>query len=382
MIIVSFIFFTYLITIGVFAFGYEKIKEFTFKELDVKTKFTIVIPFRNEAKNLPKLLASINCLDYPTANVEFLFVDDASTDDSVNLINCHFERSREALDCNQAKPNITIIKNVRVSNSPKKDAITTALKISANEWIITTDADCILPEKWLKTIDNFIQQNDCNLVVAPVTYVANKSLLHQFQLLDFLSLQASTISGFGLDNPFLCNGANLAYKKTVFEKVNGFNNNNSIASGDDIFLLEKFLQFDASKVAYLKSYDAIVKTFPVNTFSDLIHQRVRWASKTANYNLFFGKLIGVLILLGNSIIVLSPVFIFYEIISITTAIGYFLMKLFIDFILLEKISSFYKQKLPFLSYACSSILYPYFIMFVALKSLFSNYKWKGRTFKK
>ena len=239
-----------------------------------------------------------------------------------------------------------------------------------------------MPKKWLKTIDNFIQQNDCNFVVAPVTYIVNKSLLQQFQLLDFLSLQASTISGFGLGNPFLCNGANLAYKKTVFEKVNGFNNNNAIASGDDIFLLEKFLQFDASKVAYLKSQKAIVKTFPVNTFNDLLHQRVRWASKTANYNLLFGKLIGVLVLVGNSIIALSPILIFYEVISITTVISYFLMKLLFDYILLEKISNFYNQKSSFLSYLCSSILYPYFILLVALKSLFSDYKWKGRTFKK
>ena len=382
MIIVSVIFFTYLITIGVFAFGYEKIKEFSFKKLDVKTKFTIVIPFRNEAKNLPKLLTSINNLDYPTTLVEFLFVDDNSTDDSVNLINCHFEGSREVLGRNSTQPNISIIKNVRFSNSPKKDAITTALKASVNDWIITTDADCILPEKWLKTIDNFIQQNDCNLIVAPVTYIANKSLLHQFQLLDFLSLQASTISGFGLGNPFLCNGANLAYKKTVFEEVNGFDNNNFIASGDDIFLLEKFLQFDTSKVAYLKSQQAIVKTFPVNTFSNLIHQRVRWASKTANYNLFFGKLIGAFILLGNSVIALSPMLIFYEVISITVAVNYFLMKLLFDYILLEKISVFYKQKLPFLSYLSSSVLYPYFTLLIALKSIFSSYNWKGRTFKK
>ena len=382
MIIVSIIFFIYLITIGVFAFGYGRIKEFVFKEFDVETKFTIVIPFRNEAENLPKLLTSIHSLDYPTTQVEFLFVDDASTDNSVHLINRHFEHNGKVLGRNSTQPNISIIKNVRVSNSPKKDAITTALKVSTNEWIITTDADCILPKKWLKTIDNFIQQNDCNFVVAPVTYIVNKSLLQQFQLLDFLSLQASTISGFGLGNPFLCNGANLAYKKTVFEKVNGFNNNNAIASGDDIFLLEKFLQFDASKVAYLKSQKAIVKTFPVNTFNDLLHQRVRWASKTANYNLLFGKLIGVLVLVGNSIIALSPILIFYEVISITTVISYFLMKLLFDYILLEKISNFYNQKSSFLSYLCSSILYPYFILLVALKSLFSDYKWKGRTFKK
>jgi biofilm PGA synthesis N-glycosyltransferase PgaC len=382
MIVVSLIFFTYVITIGVFAFGYDKIKDFTPKELDIKTRFTVVIPFRNEAKNLPKLAASILRLNYPAAQVEFIFIDDDSTDDSVEVLKQYFEYNKEVTDLNYTQPDISIIKNERNSNSPKKDAITTALKVSTKKWIITTDADCILPENWLKTIDNFIQQNDCNLVVAPVTYITNKSFLHQFQLLDFLSLQASTVSGFGLGKPFLCNGANLAYKKEIFENVNGFENNNSIASGDDIFLLEKFLKFDNSKVAYLKSDEAIVKTFPVDTLGQLIHQRVRWASKTASYNLVFGKLIGVLILLGNGIIALSPLLVFYEIISTTTALSYFLIKLFFDYVLLEKISAFYKQKLPFSIYLSSSILYPYFTLFVVFKSLFSNYQWKGRTFKK
>ncbi len=374
MIVVSILFFMYLITIGIFTLGYDKVNVFQFKNLEFKTTFTVVIPYRNEAAKLPELLESISSLEYSKEFVEFVFIDDDSTDDSTKVLDTF---SKE-----KAEINIILLKNERISNSPKKDAISAALKIANNEWIITTDADCILPKNWLKTIDNFIQQNECNMIVAPVTYTINKSFLHQFQLLDFLSLQVSTISGFGLGKPFLCNGANLAYKKEIFEKVNGFENNNAIASGDDVFLLEKFLQFDTSKVRYLKSPEVIVKTFPVHTFSELMHQRVRWASKTASYNLLFGKLIGVLILVGNSIIVLSPLLVYYEIISSITAISYFIMKLFFDYVLLEKISSFYKQKRSFSNYLVSSILYPYFTLFVVVKSLFSNYNWKGRTFKK
>jgi cellulose synthase/poly-beta-1,6-N-acetylglucosamine synthase-like glycosyltransferase len=361
----------YVITIAIFVFGFNKVKEFKPKNLELKTRFTVVIPFRNEANNLPKLLESINALEYAKNSVEFLFVDDDSIDDSCSIIQKFFINNQY---------NTQVLKNIRLSNSPKKDAITTALKASSKEWVITTDADCVLPKNWLKIIDNFIQQKDCNMVVAPVTYLANNSFLHQFQLLDFLSLQASTISGFGLQNPFLCNGANLVYKKEVFTKVNGFDNNNSIASGDDIFLLEKFLQFDQPKVAYLKSNKAIVKTFPTNTFNKLVHQRVRWASKAASYNLLFGKLIGILILFGNSIVALSPLLVYLQIISSTTAISYFILKLLIDSILIKKVSHFYNQELSFSKYILSSICYPYFTLFIFLKSTFSSYTWKERTF--
>lgn len=373
MIIPSILFFTYLFTIVIFVINFDKVKEFISKNNLAKTNFSIIIPFRNESQNLPKLLASIKLLKYQTDLVEFLFIDDNSDDNSVSIIE-EFSRNNNF--------NFQILKNARQSYSPKKDAITTALKVSTNEWIITTDADCTLPKNWLKTFDDFIQQNQCNMIVAPVTYITKKTFLHQFQLLDFLSLQAATISGFGLEKPFLCNGANLAYKKDIFNEVNGFENNNSIASGDDVFLLEKFLQVDKTKVLYLKSRAAIVKTSPVNTVYDLINQRVRWASKTVSYNLFFGKLIGLIILLGNSIIVLLPLLVFLNTLSITTALSYLLLKLVFDYLLLKKVSFFYNQNITFPSYFCNSILYPFFTLLVVLKSIFCNYNWKGRTFKK
>jgi hypothetical protein len=51
----------------------------------------------------------------------------------------------------------TLLENVRISNSPKKDAITRAIPIIKNEWIITTDADCVVPENWLLTLDNIFK---------------------------------------------------------------------------------------------------------------------------------------------------------------------------------------------------------------------------------
>jgi hypothetical protein len=36
----------------------------------------------------------------------------------------------------------------------------------------------------------------------------------------------------------MCNGANLAYKKSLFQELN-VQGNDTIASGDDVFLLQK-----------------------------------------------------------------------------------------------------------------------------------------------
>ena len=379
MILISILFYIYIICIFSFVIGFDRIKEYKKTTTSLKTAFSVIIPFRNEAKNLPKLLQSISELDYPKELVEFIFVDDDSIDDSVNVITSHQEATQLNLDSNQTT--ISIITNTRVSNSPKKDAITTALKKAKNNWIITTDADCIIPKNWLITIDAFIQQHNCNMIVAPVSYSSNSTFLQQFQSLDFMSLQASTIGGFGIKIPFLSNGANLIYRKDVFEKVNGFEGNDSMASGDDVFLLEKFLQLKKEKVQYLKSKEVIVKTHPVSSFTKLIQQRVRWASKTSNYNLSTGKLIGIIVILGNTIIAIAPGLVLLKMIALKTYVSFYLLKLFFDFLLLERIASFENKKIDFTTYLKSNLVYPYFTILIFIKALFSNYQWKDRTFK-
>ncbi|QOD60327.1 glycosyltransferase [Polaribacter haliotis] len=365
-----FMFILYAILIIALAFGFTKVYEFEAENLESKTSFSVIIPFRNEAKNLPQLLKSISLLNYPKELVDFIFVDDASSDDSVKVI-------EDILPNN--KMSINVIENNRTSNSPKKDAITTAISIAKNNWIITTDADCVLPENWLNIFDSFIQTTNPKMVVAPVNYIAINNFLEQFQLLDFMSLQGTTIGGFGMGYPFMCNGANLAYKKSAFLKLNGFEGNNTIASGDDVFLFEKFLESNKESVKFLKSKEAVVVTFPVKTWNSLINQRVRWASKTSRFKDSKVKLIGLLVFLINLVILFS-LFYFDNLLFIFLPIT---AKLIIDLFLFIPTINFYKHKKAFYKwYLFCSFFYPFFSVFIVFKSIFSKYNWKGRSFKK
>lgn len=371
----------YLILIGSLAFGFDKVDEFQLRDLKSKTKFSIIIPFRNEAENLASLLGSIAKLNYPKDLFEVILVDDESEDNSIAIIN-------KILDAKSNKTtfartdNIKIIQNRRISNSPKKDAITSAIHVANNEWIVTTDADCVLPKYWLDVYDEFIQTKQPNCIVAPVTYYGKTSFFSRFQTLDFLSLQGATIGGFGLNLPFLCNGANFAYRKSVFTKENGFDDNSDIASGDDIFLLEKFKKINAKKVNYLKNLKAIVHTTPVLTLSQLVQQRLRWASKTSRNPNWFSKLVGLVVLLANSICIAILPLLIFDLISNRVAIALLIIKFAIDFLLLFKTTRFFKQETLLLSYVFSCFLYPFFSVYIALTSVFKSYEWKGRTFKK
>ncbi|MFS4483683.1 glycosyltransferase family 2 protein [Hyunsoonleella sp. 2307UL5-6] len=363
----------YLILILSFCFGFDKVKDFLLSDIKAETKFSIVIPFRNEAENLPRLLKSLSALNYPKQLFEIILVDDNSNDDSVNSINIFIKTS--AL-------NISVLKNESITKSPKKDAITTAIQHAQHEWIITTDADCILPQYWLDSFDTFIQHKTPVCIVAPVTYFGGNSFLNRFQTLDMYSLQGATIGGFGIHKPFLCNGANFGYTKSVFNAIEGFKGNTDISSGDDVFLLEKIVQKYSKAVHYVKCEKAIVTTKPQTSWNALIQQRLRWAAKTSAYNSWFAKLVGVSIFLMNLTFLILPILSLSGTFNIKIWVYVLVIKLNVDFLLLYKTSAFFNQRGAFKSFLTSFFVYPFFSVYVAIASLFSGYTWKGRSFKR
>lgn len=366
----------YLFLIGFFVLGFDKVKQFRLQDITPKTTFTVIIPFRNEAENLPELLDSLLNLNYPKHLFEVVLVNDDSEDDSVKTI-------KNQLSHNQnPQYNIKIIDNQRKTNSPKKDAITSAIKQAKHQWIITTDADCIVPIYWLDSFDNFIQSHTVKMIAGPVCYNQNKGLLNYFETLDFLSLIGATIGGFGINKPFLCNGANLAYQKQFFKQLNGFEGNTNIASGDDIFLMEKALKTDNQSILYLKNNQAIVTTKPQSNLKNLISQRVRWASKTSNYKNNFAKIVGLLVLLMNASLVIGLLLVALGLFALKPFAYLFFIKVAIDFILIYKACQLFNKEELLKHYLWSCFIYPFFSVYIAFISMFTTYKWKNRTFKK
>ncbi|MBA4317198.1 MAG: glycosyl transferase [Flavobacterium sp.] len=354
----------YCLSIIVLISGFTKVNSFDYLGEKPKTKFSIVVPFRNEAENLPILLNSFSKLNYPNDLFEVILVDDFSSEE-FQVPSFRFQ--------------VSVIKNIRVSNSPKKDAISTAIQTVKNDWIITTDADCVVNENWLSALDNYIQLHDLSMISGAVTYDCEDSFLHHFQQLDLASLQGATIGSFGLRKGFMCNGANFAYTKSFFQELKGFEGNDGIASGDDVFLLQKAIARFPEKVHYLKSGNNIVITKPLDDWKSLFFQRVRWASKTSSYQSGFGKGLGLVVFSGNLGWILSIGCWVLGLTPILNIILIFFLKFVVDAILIYKANLFLnKNRMRYL--ILGSLLYPFFSVSVALYSLFGKYEWKGRRF--
>jgi len=357
----------YILLIGIFIAGFLKTKELKFKNKPSINTFSILIPFRNEKQNLPSLLNSLSKLKYPKELFEILLINDESEDDFMSVIN------------NYNYLNIRVLNTIRHSKSPKKDAIETGINHSKFNWILTTDADCALPKNWIHSFDEFIQKNDSVFIAGPVTFTTSNSFLGNFQLLDFTALIGCTIGGFGINKAFMCNGANLCYQKSIFLKLNGFEGNNTIASGDDIFLLEKMIEKYPKQIHYLKSFDALVTTSTETTLKSLISQRIRWASKTSFYTDTFTNFISLIVFLANIICAAIIIrLIFSQYIS-TFLITILILKFSIDFCIIFLTLKFLKKQMKIIYFPFVSIVHPFFNLWIGMRSILnSKYHWKNR----
>jgi poly-beta-1,6-N-acetyl-D-glucosamine synthase len=232
---------------------------------------SIIVPARNEEKNIGFLLEALQKQAYPKEFFEIIVVDDHSTDSTSEIV--------------KGYPGVTLLKlEEGAINSYKKKAIEKGIAAARGELIITTDADCMPPSTWLQTLVSFKQQTNAAFIVAPVVFDCNAEIVQVFQAMDFMVLQGITGASVYKNVHAMCNGANLAYERKLFYQVNGFTGIDHIASGDDMLLMHKIAKEYPGRIQYLKSTDAIVSTKPMESWYSFFNQRIRWASKAMQYD--------------------------------------------------------------------------------------------------
>lgn len=235
------------------------------------TRVSVLIPARNEEKNIAVLLNALLKQSYPSGQTEIIVIDDHSSDLTASVV--------------QSYPQVRLIQLTEDAlNSYKKKAIEKGIAAANGELIITTDADCIPGPEWLSSMVSFYEEKKAVFIAAPVVFSHNNSVLQVFQALDFLVLQGITAAAVHSRSMSMCNGANMAYEKKAFYAVDGFKGIDQIASGDDMLLMHKIRKQYPNGVYYLKSKAAIMTTAPMLSWRSFFNQRIRWASKARSYS--------------------------------------------------------------------------------------------------
>ena len=357
----------YLIIIAAFTFGLYNLKEkfYSFNKKNI-TKVSVLIAARNEEKNIEKLLQTIYNQTFPKELYEVIIVDDHSEDDTRIKVNNFINNHKDI--------NIRLLE---ATSEGKKKAISQALHNAENELIMVTDADCELNSKWIETVVAFYQDKKCKMILAPVLLSPANNLFEKMQVLEHLSLIASTAGSANIGFPVMCNGANMAYERISALEVEKLRHDFNIQSGDDMFLLEQFVKKYGSKnVKFLQNKSAIVKTKACKNIKEFIRQRRRWVSKSKSYTNSKIILTALVVLFFNLSIVslfLSAFFIpaLWSLYILLT-----LLKFFIDFPILKNITNFMNQGKILKWTLPLEFIYPFYAVFTAISGLLLKVNWK------
>jgi cellulose synthase/poly-beta-1,6-N-acetylglucosamine synthase-like glycosyltransferase len=367
--------------LGLFYFGFLFLVKIGLSKLKYSNNYnskyrpyiSIIIPFRNESKNILASLKSIEEQTYSKSLYEVIYIDDDSEDDSYEKLNETYKSS-----------NIKIYKIPKgfSPNSHKKRAIKFGVSKASGEVIVGTDADCIHNPNWLVTLMSRFSENT-GFVSGPVAFIERGGIFFQMQNLEFAGLVLVGAGLIGIKKPTLCNGANLAYKKKSFEKVCGFEENIELSSGDDEFLMQKIARETNEDVKFCFDKNAVVKTSANLGLKEFYHQRQRWASKSLYY-----KNTGL-------VLTISLLFLFFLSLPVQVLFGFFIswyfflsafiilcIKFILEFVILKEGEKFLVPKINLGVFLFAQLLHIPYILISAVGGAMGNYVWKDRKIKR
>ncbi|WP_425391828.1 glycosyltransferase [Ekhidna sp.] len=332
--------------------------------------FSVIIPVRNEENTIYQILRHLEKQDYPKELFEVIVVDDFSDDTTVDQV----IQSKDALSIT-----IHLIQLEDENKQGKKHALTAGVNAAEHETILTTDADCLFGDHWIRSFNDAFDETT-NMVAGPVA-IQGKGLFARLQQVEFAGLMGFGAVTIAKENPSMCSGANLGFRKRAFEEVGGYTNNLFTPSGDDEFLLYNIMHRFPHSTRFLKSEGGIVNTPAHLKLSSFINQRVRWTSKW-KYN-------------KNRKVRASAILFFFDylffLVGIIGAImGFFnpflvgciaLVRFIAMWVFVAPINRFLRGKGSFFPLLIFQIIYPLHVLFMGMNSIFGSYTWKGRKYK-
>ena len=354
--------FFYFMLIMVFTTGWLKKRKNKFSNAKPSVFISVVIAVRNEEKNLQALLNALK--DQTYSSFELIIANDHSNDNTVQMFSENKTKNSQLIELNE-------------SQQGKKAALASAIPLAKGELIITTDADCIPGKFWLEKMAGFYEKEKPEFFMGPVKQSSEK-MIQQFFSLDFLSLQASGAGAAELGLPFMCNGANLAFKKSLWENIIS-TTNQKFASGDDVFLLHSAIKkIPTDKIRYFFSKKATITTKAPENMKAFFNQRIRWASKAKGYKNRMSLITSFTVFVMNASLFFLGIISFFFPAIIPIFLGILILKTMVDFPLLYMSAEFFKENKLLLFYIPLQIIYFLYTPVIAICSMFVNYQWKER----
>ncbi|MFC1556373.1 glycosyltransferase [candidate division KSB1 bacterium] len=231
---------------------------------------SVVIPARNEEDTIERCLVSVAGIDYPDEKLQIIVVDDHSEDDTSSI-------------CESISGKFADFTLIRLSELPgagrgKIAALEHGYREARGEIVVQTDADCIVPDQWLRSLTGRFDRDTG--IVGGLTILESagtgNACFTQVQSLDWTYLLSVGAGANALGFPLSCIGNNLAVRKAAYESVGGYESISFSVTED--FALFKEITRKGWKSRFTVNENSLVRSRPPGTLRDLFRQRWRWAT--------------------------------------------------------------------------------------------------------
>lgn len=331
---------------------------------------SILVSARNEEEHLQKTLDSLMSQRYK-GRWDIWIADDRSTDRTPGILAEYAEKFPDRIHA-------LTIRELAAGESAKKNAIAQLVNASKGEILLLTDADCTVLPTWIRSM---IREFEPGIdFVAGHSYIElpsdHSNWLLNMQAVETLAYRIAGTGALAMGMPITSTGNNLAYRRSFFESVHGFEGVSRIQSGDDDLLLQKLVREAPWKAHYSVDPESFVTTEGKATLPELWEQRKRWASKTTYYA-------------PKTVALLTMIFLFFCMLSLGYVLSFFsfrfflatlfgfLLKLVGDICIEIRGLRIFRQEHLLKWFLPVEIIHAPFTVFAVLFGVAGHFKWKG-----
>ena len=235
---------------------------------------SVIIAVRNARRQLPSCLQALADQDYD-GPIEVLIADDHSTDDTAAWVQAFIQK----------RPNWKLIQPSESGpwKSSKKAALEAAIDLAQGEWLLLTDADCVPPVTWIRTLASCFDKATVLVAGFSPQRWADRPGWNRFLLIDSLSAALVSAGTLGWGQGCTGSGRNLAYRRSAWKQIRGFAELPNSLSGDDDFIIQALSRI--GRVRYCLSPLSVVPALGPPNWRQFLRQKQRHLSAGRHYPL-------------------------------------------------------------------------------------------------